>query len=50
MKEADCDLDCPVRSTCGVYIGLTIITDPRTNKVVSCNRRDFYVNGAGLNE
>ena len=32
---------CPVKSTCGIYIGLRIVHDKDGN-TIECNRYDFY--------
>jgi hypothetical protein len=48
MKPSRCTLDCPVQATCGIYIGLEITSDKEGN-IVSCNRRDFYLEQPDLN-
>ena len=36
--------NCPVKSTCGIYIGLEITSD-KDGYVIACNRYDFYTKG-----
>lgn len=36
------EVGCPVASTCGIYIGLHLESDPKTHEVSICNRYDFY--------
>ena len=36
--------NCPVKTTCGIYIGLEITSD-KDGYVIACNRYDFYTKG-----
>lgn len=39
--------ECPVASTCGIYIGLEITQDKNGN-IVKCNRYDYFTLGEGV--